>query len=67
MNAIFRGSAERRIALLEKYGVRYIYVGPTERTRYGDVEPFSDLRGVRVAYEAGRVTIYAVDGDRLTA
>ena len=65
VNTIYLGSEERRAALLEKYDVRYVYVGPTERGRYGDFESFAELRGVRAAFEAGNVTVYAVDQKRL--
>ena len=67
VNAIYLGSDERRAALLDKYDVRYIYVGPTERARYGDIASFSSLRGVHIAFRAGTVTIYAVDQSRLSA
>jgi YYY domain-containing protein len=67
VNTIYLGSAERRAALLDKYNVEYIYVGPTERERYGEVRPFSELRGVRVAFREDNVTIYEVDQGQLRA
>ncbi|GAA0453004.1 DUF2298 domain-containing protein [Halococcus dombrowskii] len=67
VNTIYLGSAERRAALLERYDARYVYVGPTERDRYGDIRPFSELQGVTVAFAADNVTIYAVDQERLEA
>ncbi|WP_256684677.1 DUF2298 domain-containing protein [Halococcus qingdaonensis] len=67
VNTIYLGSAERRAALLERYDVRYVYVGPTERDRYGDIRPFSELQGVSVAFQEDNVTIYAVDQERLEA
>jgi YYY domain-containing protein len=65
VNTIYLGSDEQRAALLERYNVRYIYVSPIERIRYGDIRPFSTLRGVSVAFQAGNVTIYAVNHERL--
>ena len=67
VNTIYLGSAERRAALLDEYGVDYVYVGPTERLRYGDFAPFSELRGVRVAFREDNVTIYEIDRERLRA
>jgi YYY domain-containing protein len=63
VNTIYLGSDEQRATLLKRYNVRYIYVGPTERIRYGDIRPFSTLRGVSVAFQAGNVTIYEVHSD----
>ncbi|EMA36541.1 DUF2298 domain-containing protein [Halococcus hamelinensis] len=65
VNTIYLGTDEQRAALLDQYGVEYIYVGPTERERYGDFASFDELRGVRVAYQEDTVTIYAVDQSRL--
>jgi YYY domain-containing protein len=67
VNTIYLGPDKRRAALLEKYNVEYIYVGPTERRRYGDIRPFSPLRGVSIAFQVGSVTIYAVNQTRLNA
>lgn len=67
VNTIYLGGAERRAALLDEYGVDYVYVGPTERLRYGDFTPFSELRGVRVAFREDNVTIYEIDRERLRA
>ena len=65
VNTIYLGTDEQRVALLDQYGVEYVYVSPTERIRYGDVEPFDDLQGVRVAYQEDTVTVYAVNQSRL--
>ena len=67
VNTVYLGSAERRAALLERFDVEYVYVGPTERDRYGDVRSFAELRGVSVAFQEDNVTIYAVDQERLRA
>lgn len=64
VRAIYTASPERRVDLLKKYDVRYVYVGPGERQRY-DIWEFSLLDGVSVAYRNRGVTIYAVDQSEL--
>lgn len=64
VRTIYRGSPERRIQLLSKYDVQYIWVGPGERQRY-DVWEFSLLDGVSVAYRNEEVTVYEVDQSTL--
>jgi len=64
VRAVYGGSVAERTRVLDRYGVRYVYVGPTERERYGDV-PFARQRGVSVAFENEAVTIYAVDQSTL--
>ncbi len=46
------------LTLLDKYGIRYIYVGPLERARYpaAGLAKFGGL--AEIVYEAGTVTIY---------
>lgn len=65
VNTIYLGSDEQRVRLLDRYNISYIYVSPTERIRYGNIRPFSTLRGVSVAFQAGNVTIYEVDHHKL--
>ena len=49
--------------LVEAYGVEYIYVGPSERDRYGqDLLDFEAQPGVELAFENEEVRIYVVDG-----
>lgn len=49
--------AQEAQALLEKYTVQYVYVGPLERQRYGaGVEKFAQF--MDVVYQDGGVTIY---------
>jgi YYY domain-containing protein len=64
VGTIYSGTDEERTRLLSRYDVRYIYVGPVERERYGDVA-FDRQRGISVAFENDAVTIYAVDQDVL--
>ena len=64
VRAIYRGSPARRVELLRKYDVQYVYVGPDERERY-DIWSFFVLEGVSVAYENEGVTIYRVNQSRL--
>ncbi|WP_302082439.1 DUF2298 domain-containing protein [Salinibaculum rarum] len=46
--------------LLETYNVEYVYVGPAERARYGQIT-VAEVSGVTVAKQFDDVTIYAVD------
>jgi YYY domain-containing protein len=70
VDRIYAGNETIRRQLLAVYEVEYVYVGPTERDRYGDVA-VGELPGVRVAHRSGNVTIYEVNlagqsGDRGT-
>ncbi len=58
--AIYRaadGAAAR--ALLDRYGVRYIYLGPVERQLYGEGAA-AFARALPIAFSQGGVTIYRV-------
>ncbi|WP_232687111.1 DUF2298 domain-containing protein [Halobacterium zhouii] len=59
VRAIFEGDAATRAALLERYDVQYVYLGPYERERY-DVRPFEREHGFRPV-EFGSVTVYVVN------
>ncbi|MFW6002928.1 MAG: DUF2298 domain-containing protein [Halanaeroarchaeum sp.] len=66
VDAIFEtADSQSRSALLHRYGVEYIYVGPVERDRY-DVGSFDEEPGITVAYEDEWVTIYHVERDELS-
>ncbi|WP_224269845.1 DUF2298 domain-containing protein [Haloprofundus salinisoli] len=52
------------VDVLREYDVRYIWVGPAERERYGETS-VGDVSGVSVAYQTETVTIYEVDHDEL--
>jgi len=56
----YTGSPERTTAVLERYGVDYVWVGPAERDRYGEVS-FADVSGVTPVFENEAVTIYRVE------
>lgn len=61
VDAIFEtGDRLTRAALLKRYGVEYVYVGPIERERY-DVRSYDREPGITVAYEDEWVTIYRVN------
>lgn len=61
---IYQGPPARRIALLKKYDVQYVYVGPNERYRY-DIWEFTRLDGVSTAYRNQAVAIYEINHSRL--
>ncbi|PSQ00594.1 hypothetical protein BRC94_05670 [Halobacteriales archaeon QS_5_70_17] len=66
VDRIFEGSPDERAALLRAYEVDYVYVGPRERERYGNVS-FEDIRGVEPAFRSDAVVIYEVDRSDLAA
>ncbi|MFC7200115.1 DUF2298 domain-containing protein [Halospeciosus flavus] len=51
---------DSRATLLDKYDVQYIYYGPRERAKYGNVT-FASEPGLSVAFENEKVTVYAVN------
>jgi YYY domain-containing protein len=60
IEALFNGlDVQRTRALLERYGITYVYVGSLERQRYSPagLAKFDTL--LDVVYQAGSVTIYA--------
>ena len=65
VDAIYAGDWDRAAALLDRYDVTYVYVGPNERERYGDELRSFDREAFSVAFEGGAVTIYEVDRDAL--
>lgn len=63
------GSIAEAERILERYGVRYVVVGPYERAYYGPVglakfDRMAEQDLLRVAYDADGVTIYEVSGGR---
>lgn len=64
VSAIYTSSSEDREFqrdLLAFYDVKYIYVGPAERTKYGEIT-VGNLPSVSVVREFDSVRIYTVDG-----
>jgi uncharacterized membrane protein len=58
VDAMYTGNASIRASLVEEYDVRYVWVGPNERARYGSIA-FGSER-FEVAHRSGDVTIYEV-------
>jgi len=56
----YTGSPERTVAVLERYDVEYVWVGPAERARYGTVA-FAGVEGLTPVFRNEAVTIYRVD------
>jgi YYY domain-containing protein len=65
VDRIYTGTPSQQARLLREYDVRYIYVGPVERERYGEEGGFENRRGLELAFRNEAVRIYAVDRDRL--
>ena len=61
VNTIYTEPWSEGAPVIDEYDVRYIYVGPPERERYGDVQNYARQPNVSVAFENDAVTIYAVD------
>ena len=61
VNTIYTEPWSAGAPVLDRYDVRYIYVGPPERDRYGDVQNYARQPEVSIAFENQAVTIYAVD------
>jgi uncharacterized membrane protein len=61
IDALYTGPMANATAILDRYGVEYIYVGPTERENYENINDFEELPGVDEAFSNDAVTIYAVD------
>ncbi|PSP76289.1 hypothetical protein BRC86_01390 [Halobacteriales archaeon QS_3_64_16] len=60
VDRIYTGTPRQQARLLREHDVRYIYVGPVERERYGEELGFENLRGLEVTFRNDAVTIYAV-------
>ena len=55
---IYQGNADRQSALLDRYGVEYVYVGPAERAAYETT--IEEHPRLTPAYSEGGVVIYEV-------
>jgi YYY domain-containing protein len=60
----YTGSPDRTVAVLERYDIEYVWVGPAERARYGSVT-FAGVEGLTPVFENEAVTIYRVDEEEL--
>ncbi|RLM59805.1 hypothetical protein DVK02_03490 [Halobellus sp. Atlit-31R] len=63
VDAMYAESASTRAALFRAYEVRYVWVGPNERARYGSVS--FESAAIDVVHRSGDVTIYEVSLDEL--
>ncbi|RXK52037.1 hypothetical protein EAF64_01120 [Halorientalis pallida] len=64
VGVVFDGSRSDRHRLLDRYGVRYVYYGPEERTRYG-TDRFDGDPATEPVFENDAVTIYRVNQSTL--
>lgn len=63
VDALYQGPPERTITQLQRYDVRYIYVGPRERNQYSE-RPFDRIDGLEKR-RFGEVVIYEVNQTQL--
>jgi uncharacterized membrane protein len=63
VETIYTGSPDERRALLERYDVDYVYVGPAARNRYEAPIDIGTDPDVSVAREFEQVTIYEFQGE----
>ena len=61
VDLVYTGTWDDRAELLEKYDVRYIYVGPSARDQYDDEDlRFEQYPGIEEAFREGDVVVYEV-------
>ncbi|MFB6160167.1 MAG: DUF2298 domain-containing protein [Haloferacaceae archaeon] len=65
-DAMYTADAERRVELMRRHDVRYVWVGAAERARYGNVS-FAGVAGVEPVVRTRTVTLYRVDQAALAA
>lgn len=65
VESAYVGPVENVTGTLDRYDVEYIYVGPSEREAFDDVNEFERVDGVSVAFENDAARIYAVDQESL--
>ncbi|MBM4424020.1 MAG: hypothetical protein FJ030_11615 [Chloroflexi bacterium] len=53
---------EAALPILQKYNIRYVYVGPAERSQYGDDGLTKFDRNMNAIYQSDGVTIYEMAG-----
>ena len=59
VRTIYTGSEGQQHQLLDRYNVRYIYIGPNERALY-DVSSLADHSALTVVFQNEAVTVYRV-------
>lgn len=65
VHRIYTGQPSTQRALLRKYNVGYIYVGPNEREVFGNEISIERVEAASVAHQSGQVTVYRVDPSAL--
>lgn len=60
---LYTGSPETIRDTVQKYGVEYIYVGPSEREAFTGLSEFDQIAGIEVAFQNNEVTIYEVSDE----
>lgn len=65
VDSIYTGPWSQAAWNLSRYDVRYVYVGPNERERYGDRRQSFDHPSLALAFQNDAVRIYRVDQERL--
>ncbi|ELZ92426.1 DUF2298 domain-containing protein [Haloferax volcanii] len=63
VDAMYVGNESTRARLVERYDVQYVWVGPGERARYGEIE--TDVAWLTPVHRSGSVAVYEVEEARL--
>ncbi|MEK7693752.1 MAG: DUF2298 domain-containing protein [Chloroflexota bacterium] len=62
VNALYKAADSNEMhEILKKYGVTYVYVGPLERSTYGEAG-LAKFTPLPIAFQSGTVTIYRASG-----
>ncbi|MFB6191803.1 MAG: DUF2298 domain-containing protein [Haloarculaceae archaeon] len=61
VETMYTGEPAAQRGLLDRYGVRYVYVGPNELTTYGENMTVTRLDALEPVHESGDVVVYRVD------
>ncbi|ELZ91861.1 hypothetical protein C440_16154 [Haloferax mucosum ATCC BAA-1512] len=59
VDAMYVGNESTRMELIDEYDVAYVWVGPGERARYGDIE--TDVPWLTPVHRSGSVVVYEVE------
>ncbi|KAB1186538.1 MULTISPECIES: DUF2298 domain-containing protein [Haloferax] len=63
VDAMYVGDESTRAHLIESYDVQYVWVGPGERARYGEID--TDVPWLTPVHRSGSVVVYEVEEARL--